>query len=207
MFEEIIFTPLDISRLDLDRQKIIEFCDKRKYRDMDWMRTDIKKYSEPLNEDFKSLFPNAELILRSLPFEDFDNSLHIHFYDQVVTNRPHQDPITKLQNSCDLGPASYKNFVIRDKIDTFYLLPNSTNQDVIQYDNRPVTYLNPVFPLMPDDTNWFAINNHKGYHGSFLAPPEYRKITMFFVGPVNRNKHFELINRSIEKYKDYIIYN
>ena len=77
MLEQIIFTPLDILRLDLDRQKIIEFCDERKYRHIDWMRTDIKNYSEPLNKDFKSLFPNAEFILRSLPFEDFDNSSNI----------------------------------------------------------------------------------------------------------------------------------
>jgi hypothetical protein len=36
---------------------------------------------------------------------------------------------------------------------------------------------------------------------------EYRKITMFIAGKLDAVKHLEIINRSIEKYKDYIIYN
>jgi hypothetical protein len=96
---------------------------------------------------------------------------------------------------------------MRDVLETFYVLPDSTNPDIVQYDARPREELNPVFPILPDTTDWFVLNNHLGYHGSFLAPAKYRKITMFIAGKLDPIKHLELLNRSIEKYKDYIVYN
>jgi hypothetical protein len=96
---------------------------------------------------------------------------------------------------------------MRDMLETFYVLPVSSNPDIVQYDKRPREDLNPVFPILPDDTDWFVLNNHVGYHGSFLAPKEYRKITMFIAGKLDITKHLALINRSIKKYKDYIIFN
>ena len=86
-------------------------------------------------------------------------------------------------------------------------MPHSTNPTVIQYDKRPFSQFNPVFPQLPPETDWFVINNHIGYHGSLLLPPKFKKITMFFAGKINEEKHLELLKRSIEKYKNYVVYN
>jgi hypothetical protein len=207
MYENIIFLPLDLPKLNLDIEKVMSYFETKKYLDQDWLRADIKKYSESLDDEFEKIFPGIDKTLRSLPFFDYDNQLNIHLYNQIKYNRPHQDPITKKKNPLEFGPASYKNWIIRDKLETFYLLPNSTNPDIVQYDNRPISSMNPVFPLIPDDTDWFALNNHNGYHGSILAPKEYRKITLFFAGPLDKEKHFDLLERSIHKYQSYIVYN
>jgi hypothetical protein len=184
------------------------------------------------------LFPDLDEKLRQLPFKDYNNNLHIDFRQQIVDVKPHQDPNTSKFGSANLGPTAYKNMVIRDKLETFYVLPQSTNPDVIQYDPRPITSLNPVYPMFPEDTDWFCINNHIGYHGAKrynvdqdihltikelerihkyktkkeiikekYKVPSDMKITMFFSGPLDEQKHLELIERSKEKYKDFIIYN
>jgi hypothetical protein len=153
------------------------------------------------------LFPDLDEKLRAIPLLDYDNGGHFDFREQFVNNKPHQDPIAKSLAPSNLGPTAYKNLVMRDMLETFYVLPNSTNPDIVQYDARSREKLNPVFPILPDTTDWFILNNHLGYHGSFLAPKEYRKITMFIAGKLDSTKHLELLNRSIEKYKDYIIYN
>jgi hypothetical protein len=133
--------------------------------------------------------------------------LHIDFREQVVYNKPHQDPIAKSLVDSSLGPSAYKNLVIRDKLESFYLLPQSKNPTIAQYDARPFDEFDPVFPELPNETDWFVINNHIGYHGSLLLPPEYKKITMFFAGPIDKDRHKEMIRRSLKKYKNYIVYN
>ena len=203
----IILLPIDLPKLELDRDKTLEYFDARKERHQDWNWVNFKKSNKPIDPALLKLFPDLDKKLRAIPLLDYDNGGHFDFREQFLNNNPHQDPIAKSLAGDDLGPTAYKNLVMRDVLETFYVLPNSTNPDIVQYDARSREKLNPVFPILPDTTDWFVLNNHLGYHGSFLAPKEYRKITMFIAGKLNPTKHLELLNRSIEKYKDYIIYN
>lgn len=205
--ENILLMPIALPKLGLERNKILEYFDERKSTHQDWSWVNFKKYDQKVDPDLLKIFPGLEEALRQLPFLDFDNTTHIDIREQVVLNKPHQDPIAKSMVIKELGPTAYKNLVMRDVLETFYVLPTSTNPDIQQYDTRPREQLNPVFPVLPDDTDWFVLNNHLGFHGSFLEPPQYRKLTMFFAAKLDTVKHLEIINRSIEKYKDYIIYN
>ncbi len=205
--ENILLMPIDLPKLSLDRTKVLEYFDSRKTSHQDWHWVNFKKFSQPIDPELCNIFPNLENALRELPLLDFDNHGHFDFREQVVNNKPHQDPVTKSLVTDDLGPTAYKNLVMRDLLETFYVLPTSSNPGITQYDRRPQKDLNPIFPILPDDTDWFVLNNHIGFHGSFMAPVEYRKITLFISGKLNPEKHLELISRSIEKYKDYIIYN
>lgn len=206
-FNDIILLPIDLPKLSLDREKVLEYFDERKRPHQDWNWVPFKKMNQPIDPDLLKIFPELDEKLRELPLLDYDNNGHFDFREQVVYNKPHQDPIAKSLVSEDLGPSAYKNLVMRDVLETFYVLPVSSNPDIIQYDSRPKEELNPIFPILPNNTDWFVINNHIGYHGSFLVPTEYRKITMFIAGRLDIEKHLELVNRSIEKYKDYIIFN
>lgn len=198
--------PIDLPKLSLDREKVLEYFDVRKTPHQDWNWVNFKPVNKPIDPDLSKIFPNLNEQLQALPLMDYASS-HFDFREQVVNNKPHQDPIARSLVNSDLGPTAYKNLVMRDMLETFYVLPTSSNPTVQQYDTRPRELLSPVFPVLPNDTDWFVLNNHVGYHGSFLAPPEYRKITMFIAGKLDAIKHLEIINRSIEKYKDYIIYN
>jgi hypothetical protein len=191
---KIILMPVDLPKLSLDRKKVLEYFDARKTRHQDWNWVNFKPFNESLDSDLSKIFPNLNEQLQALPLLDYTSS-HFDFREQVVNNKPHQDPKARTLADGNLGPTAYKNLVMRDMLETFYVLPTSSE------------LLSPVFPILPDDTDWFVLNNHVGYHGSFLAPPEYRKITMFIAGKLDAVKHLEIINRSIEKYKDYIIYN
>jgi hypothetical protein len=203
----ILFLPIDLPKLSLNREKVIEYFNLKKTPHQDWNWVNFKKYSQPIDPDLVKIFPYIEDCLRALPYADYDNSLHVDFREQVSYNKPHQDPIAKSLVDSSLGPTAYKNLVMRDKLESFYLLPKSTNPTVQNYDPRPLSALAPVFPIMPLETDWFVINNHVGYHGSLLLPSHYKKITMFFAGPIDENQHYDMIDRSIKKYQNYIIYN
>jgi hypothetical protein len=203
---KIILVPVDLPKLSLDRKKVLEYFDARKTLHQDWNWVNFKPVNKSIDPDLLKIFPMLDEHLKALPLLDYESS-HFDFREQIVNNRPHQDPIAKSLADGDLGPTAYKNLVMRDILETFYVLPTSSNPNIQQYDKSPRHLLSPVFPILPDDTDWFVLNNHVGYHGSFLAPPEYRKITMFIAGKLDEVKHLEIINRSIEKYKDYIIYN
>lgn len=205
--QNILFTPLDVPKLDLDRNKVLEYFDARKTRFQDWRWVVIKPLRGPLDPVLAEIFPFLEEQLRQLPWKDYDNDLHIDFREAFLNNKPHQDPITKTHNGFDLGPASYKCMIMRDNLETFYLLPRSTNPDIVQYDQRHRSKMNPVFPKLPEDTNWFALNNHNGYHGAFMAPPNIKKITMFFTGAVVEDAHIRLVEESVAKYSDFVVYN
>jgi len=203
---KIILMPIDLPKLSLDREKVLEYFDVRKIPHQDWNWVNFKPADKLLDPDLSKIFPNLNEQLQALPLMDYKSS-HFDFREQVVNNRPHQDPIARTLADGNLGPTAYKNLIMRDMLETFYVLPTSSNPNIQLYDNRPKELLSPVFPILPNDTDWFVLNNHVGYHGSFLAPVEYRKITMFIAGKLDAVKHLEIINRSIEKYKDYIIYN
>jgi hypothetical protein len=203
---KIILAPIDLPKLQLDREKVLEYFDARKTPHQDWNWVNFKPANKPMDSDLLKIFPNLNEQLKALPLLNYESS-HFDFREQVVNNKPHQDPIAKTLVDGNLGPTAYKNLVMRDMLETFYVLPTSSNPNIQQYDRRPKELLSPVYPILPNDTDWFVLNNHVGYHGSFLAPPEYRKITMFIAGKLDTVKHLEIINRSIEKYKDYIVYN
>jgi len=207
ILENILFTPIDIPKMTLDKEEIYDYFNHRKTRHQGWMWVPIKNLKEPLCKEFSNLFPQIEYFLRLLPFENYDHHLHVDIREQVVEILPHQDPQTKKQYDPFFGPATYKNLILRECLETFYLLPESTNPDIIQYDQRSNKELNYVFPLLPEETNWFAINNHKGFHGSFQTNPKYKKLTLFLSGKIDQKKHVDLIEKSISKFSNYVIYN
>ena len=54
-------------------------------------------------------------------------------------------------------------------------------------------------------TKWFAINNYDALHASDLPTAPDRKIIMTISGTLDYEKHKVILQRSLQKYKDYII--
>lgn len=62
---------------------------------------------------------------------------------------------------------------------------------------------NKKFMYLPEDTNWFAFDDSKCWHGSDFNSA-YPKI-MIQISTKSTSNNLELVNRSIEKYKKYTI--
>jgi len=65
-----------------------------------------------------------------------------------------------------------------------------------------------IVPTMPDETDWYALNYTEGLHGSNpLSTDIDDRYVLFCMGWIDKDKHKELINRSIDKYSDFIVKN
>ena len=65
-----------------------------------------------------------------------------------------------------------------------------------------------IVPTMPDETDWYALNYTEGLHGSQpLSTDIDDRSVLFCMGWIDKDKHKELINRSIDKYSDFIVKN
>jgi hypothetical protein len=65
-----------------------------------------------------------------------------------------------------------------------------------------------IVPTMPDETDWYALNYTEGLHGSNPASTDIDdRYVLFCMGWIDKDKHKELINRSIDKYSDFIVKN
>ncbi|NJO60965.1 MAG: hypothetical protein HC836_22725 [Richelia sp. RM2_1_2] len=204
MFNNYYFVPLDVPKLLYNRSALLTFFDNNKYRVDDPVS---KPLDDPWNivwlwrrgsnnfESFvETLFPNLIEIFNCLPHYYINN---VALLEQVIEVKPHCD-VSK-ENSIDLGPSSYRCMLINDE-------PNSTfyfKEGVRWQGNLRDT---EIFPTMPCDTNFFAINNHITMHGSHtLTKSTSRKIMLTVWGNVDITKHIALLDKSIKKYKEYCL--
>ena len=92
-------------------------------------------------------------------------------------------------------------------------------KDGIRFKDRPSLLLE-IFLLFQKDkdiedrlyikhpnnlTKWFAVNNYDALHAADLPTDPDRKIIMTISGELDIVKHREILKRSLEKFKDYII--
>lgn len=201
MFKNYYFIPLDVPILEYNRDKILLFFDKNKHRMIDpiseplnnpWNILWLWKRNAVIFEDFVSeLFPNIFNVIGSLPHDYINN---IALLEQVIDVKPHCDVSKEID--VELGPSSYRCMLINDEPEhTFYFREGVRWQNTLQ-DTE-------IYPKLPKSTNCFAINNYITMHGSHMPiSSKSRKIMLTIWGNVHPMKHYNLLNRSVKKYKD-----
>jgi hypothetical protein len=204
MFEDYIFVPLDVPKLEFDRNRLLNFYDSKKVRITEGLAAPLnfpwnivflwERGATTWNEYALDYFPNLLEVFDQLPHLSIDN---VALLEQLMEVKVHCD-VSK-EPYPDLGPASYRCMLINDEpSNTFYF-----RKGVRWEDNLGDSFM---FPYWPETSNFFAMNNYNSMHGSFmLRRPESRKIMLTVWGRVDREKHFKLIARSIEKYNTYVI--
>lgn len=97
----------------------------------------------------------------------------------------------ELWNHCNkLEPCGYRMVIQGDR--NFKLDIEKSNGEI-------------VYPTFPEETNWYAISGTETLHGGMKEDPDrYILFTNFWV---DEPAHSDLIKRSMEKYKEYIIYD
>lgn len=201
MYENYYFIPLDIPRLEFDRERLLDFYDEKKIRLID-------PVSEPLGnpwnivwlwdrgdtifqKEISALFVNLYEVFNHLPHKYINN---IALIEQVLEVKAHSD-VSK-ETDTTLGPSSYRCMLINDEPNkTFYFREGIRWEGTLQ-DKE-------IYPTMPKTTNFFAINNYNAMHGSHM--PTKRKILLTVWGKVDQSKHYDLLQRSVKKYEEFCL--
>lgn len=212
----IIFLPLDIPKIPFNNEMTALFQGKEQY---DWWQEDLlvgnKDYSKPLgfpepwNDISKNYQPLIDHILKYLPFEYISyfrlararEEVGVHVDDSYV-NPPLEryKPITKELKDHHLKnePIGYR-LILNGSRDTFYFCK--------EYDPTYKTKIDQpkYYVTIPETTDFFLIRNYQQPHGVDINEQDHNRIVGFIIGKVDEGKHKQIIEKSITKYKDYML--
>jgi len=159
---------------------------------LDWRKAD-QIYPPVELSEFKQLnfvpgilekFPELQSIIDSLPYKTLYG---VGFNLHLTTLPAHRDVLV------DPIPPNLEriNILISPHYgeDSFFL--QSTLEST------------PIYPVILEEYPAYAFNDTVMYHGA--DPVLDNRIIMVFVGILDKEKHQELITRSVKKFKDYII--
>ena len=211
----VLFTPIDIEFELPSEQELIDWYESHKILDTDYWeytanrhqwclvasRQNLKNWrsfdgwkewtknrnligSDQLffHDDFEQRFPSLANAVRQLPFKEIGASGFIRQMGAEI--EPHFDT----DNVYDfLEPRRYVFFVSKIEENTFYMYPNGKK----------------VYPRIHSKYRLCAFNNSACEHGA--DPPKGWKMLLSTTGILDKEKHEELIKRSVEKFSDYVI--
>ena len=200
----LLYTPLDLPALDFDREEFIKWHEIKRYKNKNNINYDRKDFIAPwLNSfayhydygwcnRFLKVIPNFQDILYNhLPYTDIT---YVNFLEQKIPCQLHQDVGSRPDREDE--PGAYKAFMVYDA-PLMYFQEGET-KDTIKEEKLYINHPNHL-------TKWFAINNYDAYHAADLPAEGQRKIIMTILGKLDKEKHQLILQRSVEKYKDYLI--
>lgn len=191
----IAYIPLDIPKFDLsdipnkytfhphnkwpDAWDCLPVCGKTEGWDADsFYDAYVNRYEEG---EVKWNVPELQEILSYYPGE----VTHAQVLNQKNVIVAHKDtPIIKKQNE----PNGFKIILNETLEKSFYVKVNGKRH----------------FVELPEDTNCFAINENEILHGAKM--PVHKKYIVSCFGIIDNDKHADLIERSVSKYKDYGVF-
>lgn len=201
----VIFTPLDFPTLVPDDWDV--FWDI-------WERKSGPLIKNLTNVDYSPVQVGSTGIWRGLDlWPSYCNPIH-----NPVWGAPHYDASSQLPNfykTINAFSEKFKLYRVR-LIQSNLNIPAHTDNGVDNWNIRAYMHytssksqwyftkpndLERHYINMPDETMWFAYNDGLSWHGSDYDP-DHKKILiqLYFVGDVS-----DVIQHSIEKYKDYTI--
>lgn len=204
---DLNFVPLDLPYANCDSNDIKQFIDARgKRTNYDW----TKQINDPWNHviirspsivpkeheipgsgwtaEFRKKFPEVINVVELMPYKEIN---YVYILEQIIEVQPHFDVVSKNPNDF-LEPATYRITLLLDDINTFYICNDN--------DCKKITH-----PVLPKETNSWVFSNKNYKHGSKLSSiKDARKILLAVSGKLNPTEHNLLINRSINKYREYV---
>lgn len=144
-----------------------------------------------IREDFPKLFPEIlEQIYEYLPVNR-NVSIAYSLWSANRSVLKHRDKLRMLDLPINWRIKIYDT----NPKETLYIIPDP-----------PGTYNQKQFLKIPETSNTFAWNNLRVLHGSDFIPG-HRKILMIpmFGLPINENKIVDLLDRSVAKYREFVV--
>lgn len=139
---------------------------------------DLIKFMEqlPIELTFVSILSNIWLIEPHQDLDTFEfNKLGI---DEYIAEQK------------GLEPSSFRILLAKNQNDSFFVTPTKDIEKAINV-------------TVPNETDTFLFNSTEFYHGAFV--PKEPKLIVFVSGFIKPDEHKRLLDRSVEKYSDYII--
>jgi hypothetical protein len=132
----------------------------------------------------KENFPELIDLIHRLPYKEiFGAVLNLHLNELP----PHQDELTNIDI---VGPDRYN-----------VLLTQHYNQESFFICKEPNS--EKIYPKIIKEYPVYAFNNNRIYHGADKVLND--RVILICGGILDHDQHFELINRSLNKFKDYVI--
>jgi hypothetical protein len=209
----IVYTPIDIACKVPDRQQLTDYVlnnymtnvpETTGYNSLLCAiasRNDVTDWRDAtqifVEDDFQNLNKNTQLkyapgvmpelkeILEALPFREIIGA-GLNLQTNVLP--AHRDEILDLSNP--MSPERYNVLLTPHYgIESFFLAKTLDSEK--------------DYPTILEDYPIYAFNNKDFYHGA--DPVLDNRIIMICAGLIDHTRHEELIKRSSEKFKDYVI--
>ena len=202
-FKDILFMSVDIPKFDRCQDLIDDFT-------IDWetgkAEYDVRgqlflnkksnyEISTPKDGLTSSQLAVIEYCKKYLPFTDYIN-IKIH-HIQTTGMEMHVDFGDPTKN-----PELYKHTQEHEPCGFRMVIQGTKSGDVAVTNNNDEV----IVPRMAEDTDWYAISHTGTLHGTPSNIDNIKdRYVLFVQGWVDKEKHAELISKSINKYKDLIV--
>lgn len=201
-FKDILWMPVDIPKFDRCSELVDDFAIDFDQRNADY---DVRgqlflhkktnyEISTPKDDLTSSQLALIEYCKKYLPFTDYIN-IKIH-HIQSTGMMMHIDFGDGTKN-----PELYEHTQEHEPCGFRMVIKGTKSGDMAVANNDEV-----IVPRMPEDTDWYVLNYTGALHGTPANIDNIKdRYVLFIQGWVDKEKHKELINRSVDKYRDFIV--
>lgn len=221
MNAEILYTPLDINLELPDEQKIIDWVVEHRIKDTnynqyqinwnihcpivscfpieDWTSSDsiveLDKHIHKLHNTgklywhpgFKETFPEIASAIEQFPFQELTVAI---IQTQIGYIQPHQDDLDEFASTIT-EPRRFFIHLTDPTKTTLFLCKDEDGRDC-------------VTPKIHKEWPCYAFNNDTAWHGATKG--DRVRMIINTAGIIDPVKHKELIERSVDKFKDEVLY-
>jgi len=207
-YKDTIYTPIDLPKIDMNLEHIeslwadptmeegttagtiavgkVLFLKKNQYLQLDG---DAEWFDWA-----KSEVPDLCDFIDQLPFKTMRQCAFVQPPD--ITPPHYDEPIYMTPHLRESAPSQYRirwsNVTDTDN-EVFYMSKDSG--------------ATKIYPVLPEDTNTFVYDGSVWEHGSSCGYKMSERALIVMSGIIDVEKHHELLEKSINKYKDYVLYD
>lgn len=149
---------------------------------------DIADWKQEIKEQFPEIIEWVKFLsiisIRNIKINIQDRSVNSH----IDFTMPDKNP-NLWNNNNQNEPCGYRVLLKGNSINTLYII-NSLGEK--------------VYCRQPDDTNTYLLRHTDGMHG---VEDDTRRITVYFHIEINSENHKIILQESLNKYKEYAIYD
>lgn len=198
--KKLLWIPADIPKLEYSNRLIELYnCDYKnkenaKAFESQQFTVRTENYQETVfkNEYLDSHRFLIDYIQTHLPF---DRLVNIKIHRPVNKGKTHIDFLYPeknfklFENNKETEPCGYRMIIKGNRHGNLYIKNN----------------VEKLYPQLPETTDWYIIGSTNVPHG--LNDKDFNRFILFCHGYINKKKHQDIIERSIDKYKEYAIWS
>jgi len=203
MMKNILWMPIDLPRFESSRAVIEDFKQAKTFMPLgsifEALRLTTKTSENYGVEQWRpdltaSQSKLADYIDKHLPFDHLVNVKIHHPTRTRPDDQFHYDFV-----SPDKNPELYQHNKNMEPCGYRLILQGGRTGEL-----RVIAEGKSIVPVMPMDTDWYVLGHTNTAHSN-IGYPEDRYI-VFCHAWINKQRHTELIERSLEKYKNYTVF-